>query len=70
MLDLRAPGVTANNFAKNLLEAKQIAVMPGERFSAAAAGPLRVAMTVEDRLFEKALTRLCRFASERAVRAA
>lgn len=70
MRDIRATGMTASELAESLRKAEQIAVIPGESFGAAAAGQIRVAMTVEDRLFEEALTRLCHFASKRAVQAA
>ncbi len=62
MLDIRATGMTGEAFAHALLDAERIAVMPGESFGRAAAGHLRVAMTVEDALFETALTRLVAFA--------
>ncbi|MEL6807628.1 MAG: pyridoxal phosphate-dependent aminotransferase [Pseudomonadota bacterium] len=66
MLDIRATGMSGDDFADALLEAEHIAVMPGESFGTAAAGHLRVAMTVEDGAFEAALTTLCRFAEARA----
>ena len=66
MLDIRATGMSGDDFADALLEAEHIAVMPGESFGTAAAGHLRVAMTVEDSAFEAALTTLCRFAEARA----
>ena len=36
--------------------------MPGESFGQAAAGHIRVAMTIEDDAFAEALARLARFA--------
>ncbi|WP_299725397.1 pyridoxal phosphate-dependent aminotransferase [uncultured Tateyamaria sp.] len=66
MLDIRATGMSGDDFADALLEAEHIAVMPGESFGAAAAGHLRVAMTIEDAAFEAALVTLCRFAEARA----
>ena len=66
MLDIRATGMSGDDFADALLEAEHIAVMPGESFGTAAAGHLRVAMTVEDSAFEAALTTLCRFAEAHA----
>ena len=48
MLDIRATGLSGESFAEQLLEAHRIAVMPGESFGAAAAGHLRVAMTIAD----------------------
>lgn len=66
MLDIRATGLSGDDFADALLEAEHIAVMPGESFGASAAGHVRVAMTIEDSAFEAALTTLCRFAQARA----
>ncbi len=65
MLDIRATGMDGNAFAEGLLEEQRIAVMPGESFGRAAAGHVRVAMTVDDAAFADALTRLRRFAEGR-----
>ena len=65
MLDIRSTGLSGIDFAYALLEAEHIAVMPGESFGNAAAGHLRVAMTVEDTVFEDALTRLIAFAEKK-----
>jgi arginine:pyruvate transaminase len=62
MLDISATGLSGEAFALALLEESRIAVMPGESFGAAAAGHVRVAMTVEDGTFEIAMTTLCSFA--------
>ena len=62
LLDIRATGLSGIEFAEALLAGEHIAVMPGESFGAAAAGHVRVAMTVEDRAFAAALTRLVAFA--------
>ena len=51
-------------FAHALLDAHQIAVMPGESFGQAAAGHIRVAMTVADDQFSEALAVLLSFAAE------
>jgi len=64
MLDMRATGLSGETFAHALLDAHQIAVMPGESFGQAAAGHIRVAMTVADDQFSKALTVLLSFAAE------
>ncbi len=66
MLDCRATGLSGEEFANRLLDTHRIAVMPGESFGAAAAGHLRVAMTVEDAAFEAALTTILTFAKELA----
>jgi arginine:pyruvate transaminase len=62
MLDIRATGLTGEAFANALLDAHHIAVMPGESFGQAAAGHIRVAMTIEDQKFATALKTLCEFA--------
>ncbi|MEH6829487.1 MAG: pyridoxal phosphate-dependent aminotransferase [Sulfitobacter sp.] len=62
MLDVSATGLSGEGFAYALLEAHHIAVMPGESFGAAAAGHVRVAMTVDDAAFESSLKTLCDFA--------
>jgi len=63
MLDIRTTGMTGEDFALALLDAEMIAVMPGESFGKAAAGHIRVAMTVEDSRFVDALKRLAAFAA-------
>ncbi len=63
MLDVRATGLSGEDFAARLLEEAGVAVMPGESFGAAAAGHLRVALTLPDREFEEAITRLSDFAA-------
>lgn len=62
MLDLRATGMSGEGFANALLDTHHIAVMPGESFGVAAAGHVRVAMTIEDGAFAAALETLCGFA--------
>ncbi|MEP2031183.1 MAG: pyridoxal phosphate-dependent aminotransferase [Paracoccaceae bacterium] len=62
MLDIRSTGMTGEAFAYALLDTHQIAVMPGESFGAAAAGHIRVAMTIDDTAFSDALKTLCKFA--------
>jgi arginine:pyruvate transaminase len=66
MLDIRSTGMSGEDFAYALLEAHHIAVMPGESFGTAAAGHIRVAMTIEDSAFAQALRTLCTFAESRA----
>ncbi|NAZ35222.1 pyridoxal phosphate-dependent aminotransferase [Rubellimicrobium sp. CFH 75288] len=69
MLDLRATGLSGIAFAERLLEEEQVAVMPGESFGRAAAGHVRVAMTVADDLYEEALGRILRLADRLAAEA-
>lgn len=66
MLDIRATGMTGDDFANALLDEHHIAVMPGESFGQAAAGHVRVAMTIDDANFEQALRTLTTFAEARA----
>ncbi|WP_299587396.1 aminotransferase class I/II-fold pyridoxal phosphate-dependent enzyme [uncultured Tateyamaria sp.] len=65
MLDVRATGLSGDDFANALLDTHHIAVMPGESFGAAAAGHVRVAMTIDDSAFEDALRTVCSFAESR-----
>ncbi|MEO0401042.1 MAG: pyridoxal phosphate-dependent aminotransferase [Pseudomonadota bacterium] len=62
MLDIRATGLSGDAFANALLDHHHVAVMPGESFGQAAAGHIRVAMTIDDAAFETALETLCAFA--------
>lgn len=64
MLDIRNTGMSGDEFANSLLEKHHIAVMPGESFGVAAAGHLRVALTVDDQRLVQALKTLVRFAEE------
>ena len=66
MLDIRATGLGGEGFANALLDAESIAVMPGESFGQAAAGHVRVAMTVDDDAYKDALQRLIQFATGKA----
>ncbi len=66
MLDIRATGMTGEAFAFDLLATHHIAVMPGESFGQAAAGHLRIAMTVADDAFEAALKTTLEHAARRA----
>jgi len=62
MLDIRATGLSGEEFALRLLEDHHVAVMPGESFGKAAAGHVRVALTVEDNRLEAALRQLVKTA--------
>lgn len=62
MLDIRATGLSGDDFAARLLDAAHVAVMPGESFGQAAAGHVRVALTLPDDLFAEAVARLIGFA--------
>lgn len=69
MLDIRATGMTGEAFAYDLLDTHHIAVMPGESFGQAAAGHLRLAMTVDDDTFATALETVISHARLRAEQA-
>ncbi|WP_316014244.1 pyridoxal phosphate-dependent aminotransferase [Roseobacter sp. HKCCA0434] len=62
MLDIRPTGLSGIDFAMRLLEETGVATMPGEGFGKAAAGHLRVALTVADERLADALRRLVTFA--------
>ena len=64
MLDIRSTGLSGDAFAAHLLDEERIAVMPGESIGLAAAGHVRVAMTIADDAFEEALVRLVEFAGK------
>lgn len=66
MLDVRSTGLSGEDFANQLLDQEKIATMPGESFGAAAAGHIRVAMTIDDEAYVDALTRLIGFANTHA----
>lgn len=66
MLDIRATGMSGVEFANTLLDECAVAVMPGESFGQAAAGHVRVAMTVEDSVFETALESIIEFTRKHA----
>ena len=64
MPDIQATGLSGLEFANRLLDQHGIAVMPGESFGNSAAGHLRIAMTIEDETFKRALQTLCELADE------
>jgi arginine:pyruvate transaminase len=66
MLDVRRTGLSGRAFAEALLDARRIAVMPGESFGISAAGHIRVALTVEDERLLRAIRSLCSFAADYA----
>jgi len=64
MLDLRKTGLSGEEFALRLLDERHIAVMPGESFGQAAAGHIRVALTIADDAFAIAFREVCKFAQD------
>ena len=65
MLDVRATGLSGKDFASGLLQEELIAVMPGESFGTAAAGHIRIALTVDDDRLQDAIKRLLNYAKAR-----
>ncbi len=66
MLDLRATGLSGEAFGNLLLDTHHVAVMPGESFGTAAAGHVRVALTVDDARLEVAIAQLMSLAASEA----
>lgn len=66
MLDIRATGLSGEAFANRLLDEHLVAVMPGESFGRAAAGHVRVALTVDDERLAAAIGHLIELATELA----
>ena len=66
MLDIRATGLSGDDFADRLLMERHIAVMQGESFGDAAAGHVRIAMTIPDAPFEAAIKEIAAFAANLA----
>ncbi|WP_341861752.1 aminotransferase class I/II-fold pyridoxal phosphate-dependent enzyme [Gymnodinialimonas sp. 57CJ19] len=65
MLDIRATGLSGKAFGEALLDEEMVAVMPGESFGEAAAGHVRVALTLPDEIFAEAMDRLFAFAARK-----
>jgi arginine:pyruvate transaminase len=63
VVDIRATGLSGNDFARRLLTEERLAVMPGESFGASLAGWLRVSLTQKDELIDEACTRIARLAA-------
>ena len=68
MADVRATGLTGEQFAWRLLDEQGVVVMPGESFGAGGAGHVRLAMTVEADRMAQACRRIDRLASELVAR--
>lgn len=58
MVDIRATGLSGEQFALDLLEAQGVAVMPGESFGAGMAGWLRLSLTQDDARTTEAIRRI------------
>jgi arginine:pyruvate transaminase len=63
MLDVRATGLSGNDFARKLLAEHDVVTMPGESFGQQGAGHLRVALTVDVRQMTEAARRMVALAN-------
>ena len=63
LVDVRATGLSGDDFARRLLDEEHVAVMPGESFGATLSGWLRVSLTRPDDEIEEACSRMARFAA-------
>ncbi|MEO1142024.1 MAG: aminotransferase class I/II-fold pyridoxal phosphate-dependent enzyme, partial [Pseudomonadota bacterium] len=63
MLDIRDITNDAQKFAFDLLDAENMAVMPGDSFGPSAAGHLRISLCQPEEKLKEAATRLRRFAA-------
>lgn len=66
LVDIRSTGMTGEAFALGLLEAENVAVMPGESFGAGLEGWLRISLTRPDAELAEAAGRIARFAQRGA----
>ena len=64
MCDVRATGLTGEQFAWQLLEQEGIVVMPGESFGIGGAGHIRIALTVDVTTLTEACERISKFAEK------
>ena len=62
MLDIRRTGLTADDFARQLLADEAVSVLSGQAFGGAAAGHVRLSLTAPDERLAEACNRIGRFA--------
>jgi len=62
LLDIRPSGLSAQQFALQLLEREQVAVLPCDNFGPSAVGHLRIALSAPDARLAEAGRRIVRFA--------
>jgi arginine:pyruvate transaminase len=70
LLDVRGTGLSASDFARQLLESENVAVLPTDGFGASAVGHLRISLTEPDERLAEAGQRIVRFAKALGRRAA
>lgn len=63
MLDVRACGISATEFAERLLETEGVSVLPIEAFGPSGAGHVRLALAAEEDVLEEGCRRIARFAA-------
>jgi len=68
LLDIRGTGLGSEDFARGLLDAERVAVLPCDGFGASAAGYLRISLGAPDARLEEAGNRIVRFAQRLAQR--
>lgn len=62
LLDIRGTGLSADDFARRLLEREAVAALPCDGFGPSAQGHLRLSLTSDDARLEEAGRRILRFA--------
>jgi arginine:pyruvate transaminase len=70
VVDIRATGLSGEDFAAALLDEEKVAVMPGESFGEALAGWIRISLTLDDAVIATACERIASFAARRQGKAA
>ena len=68
LIDVRATGLSGDAFARGLLDAEDVATMPGASFGAQAEGFIRLSLTVPDDKLAEACDRIARFAARKGAR--
>lgn len=64
LVDVRATGLSGEDFALGLLDREKVAVMPGESFGAGLAGWLRLSLTQPDEVIAEACNRIAAHAAK------
>ncbi|MGO4439182.1 pyridoxal phosphate-dependent aminotransferase [Rhizobium sp. RAF56] len=67
MLDIRATGMAAYDFAKGLVLEEGVATLPADDFGESAAGYLRINLGARDELIDEAAIRIARYAKNLAL---
>lgn len=64
LVDIRKTGLSAYEFADQLLDEQGVSVLPADAFGASAAGFVRLSLTVDDKTLAEACRRMARFAEQ------